>query len=293
MGIYDRDYYRQEQPGFVVGRPRSAVVILILINAAVWLADALFAGESHWICRHLALEVGTLAKPWMWWQFVTYGFVHDYHGISHILWNMLALFFLGRAVEELYGRAEFTRLYLVLVVVGGVAWAAVNFFRPGTSGAWLVGASGAVTGVVILFALNFPRQTILFMFVFPMPAWVLGVLIVLADVWGAIFDRPDAPVAVAVHLAGAAFAFLYFRQRWNFGALLQGRLAWPWFRSRGRLRIHRPGQDRETSDAELREKEVDRILEKIHREGEGSLTRKERRILESASREYQERRRES
>jgi membrane associated rhomboid family serine protease len=290
VGIYDRDYYRQEQPGFVVGRPRSAVVALILINAAVWLADALFAGDNHWIHQHLALRVGTLVQPWMWWQFVTYGFVHDYTGIGHVLFNMLALFFLGRAVEEHYGRAEFTRLYLVLLVVGGVAWAAINFFHRDASDWPLVGASGAVTGVVILFALNFPRQTILLMFVFPMPAWVLGMLIVLGDVWGAI-QRPDAHVAFTVHLAGAAFAFLYFQQRWNFGTLLQGRLAWPWFRSRGRLRVHRPWQDREVSDAELREKEVDRILEKIHREGESSLTRKERRILESASREYQERRR--
>ena len=142
-----------------------------------------------------------------------------------------------------------------------------------------------MTGVVILFALNFPRQTILFMFVLPMPAWVLGVMVVLFDVGG---DRAArTPRGLLGSPGRGGLCVLYFQQRWNFGALLQGRFAWPWFRSRGRLRIHRHGPDDGAFRARVREKEVDRILEKIHREGEGSLTRKKRRILETASREYQ------
>ena len=298
MGIYDRDYFRQERPGFSLGLPHSAVVTLILLNAAVWVADSLLGGDAHrhGISNLLAARVGTLTHPWLWWQFLTYAFVHDPDHFSHILFNMLVLWFLGRDVEELYGRWEFLRLYLVLAVVGGVAWAAVNLFLAapaaravdfGPHGLRVIGASGAVTGIVILYALNFPRRTLLFMFVLPMPAWVLGVMVVLFDIFGAM--QREGNVASSVHLAGAAFAVLYFQQRWNFGALLQGRFAWPWFRSRGRLRIHRHEQDDGPSERELRKKEVDRILEKIHREGEGSLTRKERRILETASREYQQR----
>jgi hypothetical protein len=128
------------------------------------------------------------------------------------------------------------------------------------------------------------------MFVIPMPAWVLGVLMVLADMLGGIGATAGQNIAYEVHLAGAAFAFLYYRQRWNFGRLLPGRLSWPWLRSRPSLRIHQPGADKPDSESENREQEVDRILEKIHREGEGSLTRKERRTLETASREYQKRR---
>ena len=61
-------------------------------------------------------------------SFVTYAFVHDPDHFSHILFNMLVLWFLGRDVEECTAAAEFVRLYLVLAVVGGVAWAAVNLF---------------------------------------------------------------------------------------------------------------------------------------------------------------------
>ncbi len=295
MGIYDRDYYRQERPGFSLGLPQSAVVILIIANVAVYLIDGLLAGNDHkhWVADTLLLRAGSLTQPWMWWQFLTYGFVHDYHGLSHIIFNMLGLWFFGREIEALYGRAEFLRLYLVLVVVGGVVWAVVNDLILHSPGAEVMGASGAVTGVVILFALNFPRRTILFMFVLPMPAWVMGVLFVACDILGATGHSSQKDVAFSVHLAGAAFAALYYQWHWNFGKLLRGGFARPWFSSRTRLRLHQPGQETEAAEREVREKEVDRILEKIHREGESSLTRKERRILESASREYQQRRREN
>ena len=298
MGIYDRDYFRQERPGFSLGLPHSAVVTLILLNAAVWVADSLLGGDAHrhGISNLLAARVGTLTHPWLWWQFLTYAFVHDPDHFSHILFNMLVLWFLGRDVEELYGRWEFLRLYLVLAVVGGVAWAAVNLFLAapaaravdfGPHGLRVIGASGAVTGIVILYALNFPRRTLLFMFVLPMPAWVLGVMVVLFDIFGAM--QREGNVASSVHLAGAAFAVLYFQQRWNFGDAAAGTLRL------ALVPLPRPPADpsprarRRAVRARAREKEVDRILEKIHREGEGSLTRKERRILETASREYQQR----
>ncbi len=303
MGIYDRDYFRQERPGFSLGLPHSAVVTLILLNAAVWVADGLLGGDgpswhaaSDSICWPPASA--PLTHPWLWWQFVTYGFVHDPDHFSHILFNMLVLWFLGRDVEELYGRAEFVRLYLVLVVVGGVAWAAVNLFlaRPrgaggGLRSAWPEGDRRLGGG---------DRDRDPLRPEFSAPHAPLHVRAAHAGLGLGRDGRalrhlrghaggPSSNVAFSVHLAGAAFAVLYFQQRWNFGALLQGRFAWPWFRSRGRLRIHRHEPDDGPSERELREKEVDRILEKIHREGEGSLTRKERRILETASREYQQR----
>jgi membrane associated rhomboid family serine protease len=287
VGIYDRDYYRQERPGFFLAMPRSAVVTLILVNVAVYLADALFGGPFHQIDDLLSARVGTLTHPLYWWQFLTYGFVHDPKSLSHIVFNMLALWFLGREVENRYGTAEFTRLYLLLLVVGGVAWAVIGKLTGLHDGASVIGASGAIAGIVVLFALNFPRRIILFMFFLPMPAWVLGVIIVVFDILGTL-GQGARDVAYIVHLAGAAFAFIYFQKRWNFGRLLGGRFQWPRLRSRPRLRVHDP--EELEADEGVPEEEVDRILEKIHREGEASLTRKERHILENASREYQRRR---
>jgi hypothetical protein len=197
---------------------------------------------------------------------------------------MLTLFFLGRDVEQWYGTKEFTKLYLVMLALGSFAWALINRLH-GDDGV-LLGASGAIAGVVVLYALNFPRRTLFVMFVIPMPAWLLGVLAVAYDIWGAM-GRADEHVAYVVHLVGAAFAVLYYYQRWNFGRMFQGRFHWPTWPRRPPLRVHDPESN---EDEGVPEEEVDRILEKIHREGEGSLTRKERRILENASREYQRRR---
>ena len=152
----------------------------------------------------------------------------------------------------------------------------------------LIGAAGAISGVVILYAVNFPRRILLLMFVIPVPAWLVGFLQVGYDIFGAMARAHGDNIAYTVHLAGAALAFLYYHQRWNFGQWL-GRLPFRWPPARPRLKVHEEEPDEPEPDG-VAEEEVDRILEKIHREGEASLTRKERRILETASREYQRRR---
>ena len=91
--------------------------------------------------------------------------------------------------------------------------------------------------------------------------------------------------AYGVHLSGIAFALLYFQYRWNLAWLGGGLFSRVRLKRRPKLRIHDPASE----EAEL-SREVDRILEKIHRQGEESLTRKERRTLENASRKYQKRR---
>ena len=295
MGIYDRDYYREQPSGFSLRGPRSIVGMLILINVAIYLADGLLTPvkQGHGLGdlnNFLALKADSLIKPWLWWQFVTYGFAHSsYDDLAHIAFNMLGLFFLGRDIESRYGRMEFLRLYLTLVTVGGLVFAASNYFR-GADHSTVVGASGAVVGIVVLFALNFPRRTLLLWGIVPIPAWLLGVLLVVGDLVGAAgassapgLGNDKAPIAYGVHLAGAAFALLYYRFGWNLGRWTS---SLPSLKRRPRLRIHDPGSEASPKRDNL-SVEVDRILEKIHREGENSLTRKERRTMEDASRQYQ------
>lgn len=295
MGIYDRDYYRPARPAPVYSsfRPRSIVITLIVVNVAVWLIDGLFLSGSlrnymavHVVPSDSPLAYGdTLTHPWLWWQFLTAGFAHAAE-FQHVLFNMLVLFFLGRDVEEHYGSKEFLWLYLVTVVFASLAWTVVNKLVD-TGPVGMYGASGAIAGVVILFALNFPNRTLLLFFVIPMPAWVAGILFVLLDMFGAFGVAIDTNVAFSAHLAGAAFAFIYFQRQWNLTRLTEGRFSWlrsP-FRKNPRLKVHKPEEEVESDMT----KEVDRLLEKISSEGEASLTAKERRILETASREYQRR----
>jgi len=284
MGIYDRDYYREQQrPGFSLGGPRSMVGILVLINVVAYLVDGLFFAEKHELTNLLATSDQTLGKPWMWWQFLTYGFAHAVSP-HHIFLNMLQLWFLGRTVEQLYGSKEFLRLYLVMLVLGSVVWAVGNAVI-GQHGS-LIGASGAVSGVVLLFVLNFPHTTLtLFPIPIPVKAWVIGVMLIVFNVLGALSETSN--IAFGVHLTGLAFAYVYFRNRWNLAWLSGGLLSFAWLKPGPKLRVHDPtGKNRQEDLGD----EVDRILEKIHSQGQDSLTRKERRTLENASREYQKKR---
>jgi membrane associated rhomboid family serine protease len=289
MGFYDRDYYREEQeqpPGLVLRAPRTVVTVLVIVNVALWLADFF---TNYWLGNAMAVHTAgchgwpeTLTTPWAWWQLITYGFAHS-RDFFHVLNNMIGLWFLGRDIEFHYGRREFVRLYLALLLVGGLAWALVNHLQ-GQQNTMAIGASGAVAGIVVLYALNFPHRTVLFFFVLPMPAWVLGVLLVCMDVFGVTGARGDN-VAYTIHLAGAAFALVYVKLRWNFTRWTSFRLGLPGLRREPKLRVHDPEQQWR----ELKQ-EMDRILEKYGREGESSLTRKERRTLEEASRELRRRR---
>jgi membrane associated rhomboid family serine protease len=293
VGIYDRDYYRREQrPDLSSYFPRTVVGWLIAINVAVWVVDQFtLTDRGYWLSGWLAASPRTLAEPWMWWQFLTAGFTHAPAkvppGIWHIAGNMLVLYMLGRPVEYRYGSREFLRIYLVTLVIANVAWCVVTMLTAGPRAmdTYIYGASGAIAGVVVLFAFGFPDTTILLFFVLPMPAWLFGVLVVGYDIYGAV--RGGSNVAYVAHVAGAAFALLYHQGQWNISRLTDRiRLPKLSLQRKPRLRIHDP--DKEPPHPDL-SAEVDRILEKIYREGESSLTSKERHTLEKASREYQQR----
>ncbi len=295
MGIYDRDYYRddREGAGFRFRGPRTVVGGLLLVNIAVWLVGQLLfrgVGTEDLLAQRMAVTVGSLTN-WHLWQFLTYGFAHA-ASPEHIILNMLTLWMFGREIEAKYGSKEFLRLYLFLVVGAGLIWAVVNHLNKTPDESSVIGASGAVVGVVMLYALSFPHRTVLLFFIIPAPAWVMGVLLIVANVYESVGPQAVGPhgmqIAYGVHLAGAALAFLYYRFHWNFGRLAPRGFSWDWLKPRSRLRVHDPEQD-EPHDVDLGA-EVDRILEKIHREGEARLTRKERRTLVDASRQYQRKR---
>ena len=292
MGIYDRDYYQEEERRRwgggrgSFGSGRSMVVSLILLNVAIYIADVL-SGQK--ISDAAALSSDVFRRPWLCWQLLTYGFLHDQNHITHILFNMLFLWVFGRDLEANYGKAEFLRIYLVSIVIAGLAWVvfttatATVAVDAGARAARLEGASGGIMCVMILYVLHFPRRLLYIWGVIPVPAWAIGTLYVVFDLFGVGSDDMVAHVA---HLAGAAFGFLYYRAGWNLGRLVPQRFSLRSFRiKKPRLRIHDP----KNRQVDLNQ-QVDRILEKISREGEASLTKNERRTLEEASRRYQRRR---
>ena len=291
MGIYDREYYRGDDGPrvFSMGGSRTMVTNLLIANIAIFVIDALLTpaappgarAEMGTLNRWLAVKPEMLTQPWNWWRFLTYGFAHD--GARHIFGNMLGLFFFGRSIEGVYGSRRFLGMYLTAILAGSVIWALrVYLTSPEAVGISLVGASGAITAIVLLFCLHFPRQMVLFMLVIPMPAWVLGVILVFLNVSG--YMQPPgggAPIAYDVHLIGAAYAYLFYRTGFELGQWISPDLLNKFKRlsSRPKLKVHNPDRVDEQLD-----RRADSVLEKLHREGEGSLSAAERKVLEEYSR---------
>lgn len=299
MGIYDREYYRDEDQsgGFHISTGgHSVVTYLLVINIALFVADMFFTGANqHWLTNTLKLQSDALVKPWLWWQFLTCGFVHApwKEGLPwHILGNMFVLWMFGRDVERVYGRGEFLRIYLLVIVLGAVIWA-LRIFSMGVAGT-LSGASGATTAVLMLFICHFPRRTLLLNFFIPVPAWVVGVVVVVTNLLG--MRGTESGIAFDVHLVGIAFAFAYFKFRWNLGRFMPGDGLVRDLRLRMKqmkpgtpsLRIHDGEAEDQYRDLD---DEADRLLDKVHREGQESLTNKERQLLEDYSRRMRQKHR--
>lgn len=285
MGIHDRDYYREDEPGWSPGKPQSVVVWIIVINAVLYLANMFSQDDA--LTTSLSLKADLFQQPLQFWQLLTYGFVHSPDSIFHILMNMWMLFVLGRMVEDKYGGKEFLTFYLLTIVLAGLGWVSIHaatgeITTPDGRMYSSLGASGGVVAVVILFCLNFPKQRLLLFGVMPIAAWVLGVMVVGFDLLRAIRVTEDN-VAWEAHIAGALLALIYFKLGIRLSNLLpKGK---PALKRRPKLRVHDPNGDRPDLEAK-----GDAILDKIHREGEDSLTAKERRTLEEYSRHMREKR---
>lgn len=278
MGIYDRDYYQgNRQSGVHLGSEWTVVGKLIAINAAVFIVSSL--GIVQQLPELLGASPVSLLEPWKIWQLLTYGFVHDNEHAGHVIFNMFGLFVFGRDVEAKYGSKEFLRFYLVSIVLGGLLFAARGL-AMGTGGP-VIGASGAVAAVIILFCVNFPKRTLLLMFFLPVPAWAIGMMLIVGNLVGAGWST-DQPIAYDVHLVGAAFGILYYWFGWNLGRwtpnLSGGK---KWLKPKPKLKIHEPtGEDPYRS----LDSQADQLLAKVKREGVESLSDGEKRLLEDYSR---------
>jgi membrane associated rhomboid family serine protease len=283
MGIYDRDYERgrqyEREPGFHLGGPVTLTTKLVIVTFGVYLVQFF---TNQWITEFGSLQADWWRRPWLAYQLLTYGFLHDPSDLKHIGFNMLGLWMFGRQIEERYGRREYLTFYMTALVIAGLAWTVAEI--PGGRNVAMLGASGAVTAVVILFALNYPHVTAMFMFLFPMPMWVAGALIVACDIAGAI--GRFGTTAFTAHLGGAAFGFLYFRYGLRLERWLPSEATLSRLRPKPKLRVHDPEADG-GSETDLA---VDEILRKIADHGYETLTRRERRILQKASQKYQKKR---
>jgi membrane associated rhomboid family serine protease len=244
------------------------------------------------------------------WRLLTYAFLHSTGGMPwHIVFNMLFLWWFGHEMEELYGPREFAIFYLVSAFLGGVAYFLWSWLRGNVVPC--VGASGAVTAVMVLYAFHYPSRVIRLWWFLPVPIWLFVAFQVAQDAF--IFTTGmHSTTAVTVHLAGAAFGFGYYKGNWRLAPLWQAvtRIRLP--RRRPRVRVYE--EEEETPVArrpqpaaqaptgitttpsapqadEHLEAQVDAVLEKVARSGRDSLTEHEKALLVRASEVYKRRQR--
>ena len=256
----------------------SVVQLLIWINVIVYFIQLICTAVRFPEFESLFALSGNGVSRGFIWQPLTYMFLHA--SPWHILINLLLLWFFGREVEYFIGPKYFTRLYLLGGLAGAALWLAFNFHSPAT----VIGASGGVLTCVIAFATLFPDREITLLVFFVLPVTLKAKYMALAAVvldLVPVISGADPQVAHLAHLGGAAFGYIYIKHlgygttpRWLAGLQRAG----------SSLRVGRPKDSRahyETSEDFIRQ-EIDPILDKIAREGIQSLTRRERKILESA-----------
>ena len=222
------------------------------------------------------------------WTVLTYMFTHG--GFFHLLMNMLGLFFFGPVLEDRWGSREFIKFYLLCGFAGALL--SVLFWDQA-----IIGASGAVFGVMVAFAMYWPDSPIYIWGIFPIKAkWLVAGLVTLNLV--SALNGTRSGTAHLAHLGGAFAAFGYLKSPLApsaFGEVYTS----PRKRKRGwrdllptrtkKLKVEAPKPVKPskpgTPDVVRRPlDDVDRILDKISSDGIGSLTPEERRRLEEASR---------
>jgi membrane associated rhomboid family serine protease len=223
---------------FGPGPMTPAVKAIIIANIAVFLVSSFYDP----IIRYGGVvPEDVLGRFWIW-QLATYMFLHA--GPGHILFNMLGIWMFGVELERTWGTRFFTKFYAVTGIGAGISVVLASLLPipelQATYRSVTVGASGALYGLLMAFALYFPHRPILMFLLFPVPAkyfvMILGAL--------ALWISPGSGVSNSAHLGGLVFAYLYLKgQRGGLTAEIKYRyLKWKMNRLRRKFDVHSGGR---------------------------------------------------
>ena len=192
-------------------RNDNIVLFLIGINVLVYLAE-LFLQNLPVILYLSMFPLAVIYRGWIW-QFATYMFVHDPGSISHLAFNMFALFIFGHQVERHMGSREFLLYYMLTGVLAGF-FSFLVYMLTGNTRISLMGASGAVFAVQLAFAALFPNSVIYVWGILPLRAPVMVLGFTALELVFMVTGRAGN-VAHVTHLAGFAFGWIYFILRFG------------------------------------------------------------------------------
>lgn len=277
------DYYGQRYELGAIRRWGPAVKYLVLTNIGIFLLQQIAGEANAAIVTYLGLTPSFFISHAAVWQLATYMFLHG--GLWHLLINMLILYMFGVELEDHWGTREFLKYYFICGIGAGVLHLLISLRSPVP----VVGASGAIYGLLAAFGILFPNRVLTLLLFFVLPVQIMAKYLVMIFVGISLFYGifgGESGVAHFAHLGGMLVGFLYLKLDWRFSAV------GTWLRRRStnrRMRIERADRQR---DEQLRER-VDAILDKINEVGYEKLTDEEKHALTQASRNLKSRTRVS
>ena len=193
------------------GSVTPAVKFLLIVNTAVFILQIFLDQYLTWL---FGLVPHLVWQNLYLWQLFTYQFLHG--GLFHLLFNMLALWMFGCALERRWGSEFFLKYYFISVIGGGIL---NTLFVPDQMGP-SIGASAGVYGILLAFGLIYPNQIIYLYFLVPLKmkhfVWIIGAIALYSSI-----TSGESGIAHLAHLGGMIFGYLYLR----------GGNPWDWFRN--------------------------------------------------------------
>ncbi len=249
------------------------VKYLLIANVVIFLIQKLVGDQM--MVQSLGLVPIRVLKDLAVYQLFTYMFLHG--GFFHILMNMFILWMFGTEIELTWGTRRFLKYYFLCGIAGGLF---TVMFLP-NSPVPTIGASGAIYGLLVAYAIMFPNRLLYIFFLFPVKVkW--AVLAFVALEFFASFNAATSTIGHLAHLGGAVVGFIYLKMDWRFRRIFQKLNPWHWFTSvRYKSRVHKMEKNRQKTEDIM--KRVDEILDKINAVGIENISEEDRQFLGSAS----------
>lgn len=246
---------------------------LLIINGVLYLLQQFFTG---WLLSTFGLTPYLVLNRFHIWQLFTYMFLHG--SFFHILFNMFALWMFGKELEYTWGTREFIKFYIVCGLGAGLF---NTLFEP-FSLYPIIGASGAIYGILVAFAIVFPTTVIYLYGLIPLQAKHFVMLVGLLEFFASFHGTPST-IARLAHLGGMLTGYLYLKS-YNFRSILNRMIN----RASDFIVTNKPKPRRiKPPTKEDLLKDVDKILEKVLLHGADSLTEKEREIMRRYSKRHE------
>jgi len=269
-------YRLQFNPGELAYKPQiftDAIKILVSINFSIYVLQSI-SGKEDVFFRLFGLVPSTFISDLMLWQPFTYMFLHapfySSVGISHILLNMLGLWVFGRELEQAWGKTHFLKYYFITGVGSGLI---TYLFQMGSDNP-VIGASGAVYGVLLAYGVSYPNRMLYIWGIIPVKSMWLVIIMGSIAFFG-VLGNADG-ISHVTHISGMVIGYFLLKKRWRWKDVL--------FAIRKKT-IEFQVQRHEEKDIKVNmlQKDIDMILEKIQKLGFNELSHEEKSKLYEAS----------